>query len=527
MKSMTVGQKISLACAVLVALTLALSVSALVSLGRLNAAAQTVVSDPLPSNYVAGRLDSGADRILVMMNMHIQSESPEEMTRLESQIAEARREWEKDRQQYNTLITDDADRAIAAKVDTGFRRIMEAWDKIQPLSRALRNKEAYAQFHDQAVPAMEGMNEALSRLVTGNKANGERLGQEAEQTYRSGSALVWGVLIISIVSGLLLTYVIVRSVNGALRRTAADLAEGARQVASAAAQVSSSSQHLAQGSSEQAASFEETSASTEEINSMAHRNSEHSRSAAELVTQSQQQFAETNAALSQMVVAMAEINSSSDKISRIIKVIDEIAFQTNILALNAAVEAARAGEAGMGFAVVADEVRNLAQRSAQAAKDTASLIEESIARSNGGKAKVDQVAAALGAIIESASKVKTLVDEVSLGSQEQTRGIDQVAKAIVQLEKVTQSNAASAEQSASAAAELTAQSENLKEVVAQLNLLVGGNPKEPQLSKPPAARLEAAAATAVRVGRSSKIDRSAFVLDEDPAEMPAKAGEDW
>ena len=139
---------------------------------------------------------------------------------------------------------------------------------------------------------------------------------------------------------------------------------------------------------------------------------------------------------------MGDIKASSDKVAKIIKVIDEIAFQTNILALNAAVEAARAGEAGMGFAVVADEVRNLAQRCAQAAKDTAALIEESIVKSNDGKTKVDQVAVAIRAITEESAKVKTLVDEVSLGSQEQTRGIEQVAKALTQMEQVTQQSAA-------------------------------------------------------------------------------------
>jgi methyl-accepting chemotaxis protein/methyl-accepting chemotaxis protein-1 (serine sensor receptor) len=143
--------------------------------------------------------------------------------------------------------------------------------------------------------------------------------------------------------------------------------------------------------------------------------------------------------------------------------------------LNAAVEAARAGEAGMGFAVVADEVRNLAQRSAQAAKDTAALIEESIAKSHDGGAKVDEVSAAIQAVTQEEVKVKTLVDEVNLSSQEQARGIAQIGKAILQMEKVTQSSAANAEQSAAAAEELTAQSENLKEIVGRLTVLVGAS----------------------------------------------------
>ncbi len=172
---------------------------------------------------------------------------------------------------------------------------------------------------------------------------------------------------------------------------------------------------------------------------------------------------------------MAEINSSSDKISKIIKVIDEIAFQTNILALNAAVEAARAGEAGMGFAVVADEVRNLAQRSAQAAKDTAGMIEESIAKSNEGSTKLQQVTEVIQAVTKSAVKVKTLVDEVNLGSQEQARGIEQIAKAVAQMDQVTQTTAASAEESASASEELSAQAEALNHIVHRLREMVGGS----------------------------------------------------
>ncbi len=270
-------------------------------------------------------------------------------------------------------------------------------------------------------------------------------------------------------------FLAVTSLVKTLERIATSLATGTEQVAQAAAQVSSSSQKLAQGATQSAASLEETSASTEEIRSMAGRNTENSQNAAGIVGRSEQKFQVTKRALDDMVMAMGEIHGSSQKISKIIKVIDEIAFQTNILALNAAVEAARAGEAGMGFAVVADEVRNLAQRCAQAARDTAALIEESIAKSDSGKSRVDRVAEAIRGITAESAQVKTLVDEVSLGSQEQARGLDQIGKAILQMEGAGQMTAATAEESAAAAEQLTAQSGILTEAGAQLRELMDGS----------------------------------------------------
>jgi methyl-accepting chemotaxis protein len=265
----------------------------------------------------------------------------------------------------------------------------------------------------------------------------------------------------------------VRSATRNLQATADELDVAAREVAGAASQVASSSTALAQAVTKQAGSLEETSAASEEINSMARMNTEKSHTAANVVAESGQKFDLANQTLEQTVTAMGEINEQSGKISKILKVIDDIAFQTNILALNAAVEAARAGEAGMGFAVVADEVRNLAQRCAQAAKDTAQLVEESVTKSNDGKSKVDQVAVAILAITTEALKVKTLVDEVNLGSSEQARGIEQISKTITQMQGMTQDSAASAEESAAAAVQLNAQSESLKRIMQRLTALAG------------------------------------------------------
>jgi len=208
---------------------------------------------------------------------------------------------------------------------------------------------------------------------------------------------------------------------------------------------------------------------------MTRKNAENASQATRLVTDVAQDVLASNAALTDMVASMTAIKESSSKVAKIIKTIDEIAFQTNILALNAAVEAARAGEAGAGFAVVADEVRSLAQRSAQAAKDTAGLIEESIARSHEGHAKVQTVTAAIDAITESTSKAKILVDGVSVASRQQAQGIDQVTQAVAQMEKVTQNNAAMAEESAAASEELSAQAEASMDVVGKLSALVVGH----------------------------------------------------
>jgi methyl-accepting chemotaxis protein len=292
---------------------------------------------------------------------------------------------------------------------------------------------------------------------------------------RSGMnhAILFGVLTLFLMVAIVIW--LSRSIALPLNRIADDLRAAAGEVQSASRQMQVSSQSLAQGSSQQAASLEQTSASLEEMSSMTKRNADNAHKANALAKQAREAAEKGAGDIQTMNAAMSAIKTSSDDIAKIIKTIDEIAFQTNILALNAAVEAARAGEAGMGFAVVADEVRNLAQRSAQAARETTAKIEGAIARTAQGVQISQKVATALDDIVIKARQVDELVAEVSSASHEQIRGITQINSAVTQMDQVTQGNSTSAEESAAAAQELNAQATVLKHSVTELLQLVGGS----------------------------------------------------
>ena len=315
--------------------------------------------------------------------------------------------------------------------------------------------------------------EAQSTAALGLKETSDSSTNNAQSLSTTSNVLLVG-LIVTVILGAGIAFYMTKSIAGPIKSVATALNAGADQTAAAAGEVSSSSQSLAEGSSEQAASLEETSASLEEISGMTKRNAENATSAKDLAGQTRA-AADTGAAdMEEMKRAMDAIKGASDDISKIIKTIDEIAFQTNILALNAAVEAARAGEAGMGFAVVAEEVRNLAQRSAQSAKETAGKIEDSVKKSEHGVQICGKVAQSLSEIVGKARQVDTLVAEIAQASKEQTQGIEQVNTAVSQMDKITQSNAAGAEESAAAAEELSAQAVVLQESVTELLALVDG-----------------------------------------------------
>lgn len=283
-----------------------------------------------------------------------------------------------------------------------------------------------------------------------------------------------GILVV-LAAGLIVLFLwITRSISGPVRSTSAGLLEIGTQLENAAAQVSSSSQMLAQASSEQAASLEETSSSLIEMSSKTNLNADNAVQADNLMNEAQDVISRANASMSKLTGSMDDISRSSSEISKIISTIDEIAFQTNLLALNAAVEAARAGEAGKGFAVVAEEVRNLAGRSAEAAKNTAALIESTVGKITEGTNIVQHTSGDFSAVLEKTGQAAALVSEIAASSQEQARGIEQVKIVVNDMDKVTQQNAASAEQSSSAAQELNSLAAQMRRFMDDLCSLVGG-----------------------------------------------------
>jgi methyl-accepting chemotaxis protein len=296
----------------------------------------------------------------------------------------------------------------------------------------------------------------------------------AAQTQRTQTLSI-SIMIFGAVAALVLGLILSLSITRPLNRVIAGLSDGSEQVASAATQVSSASQSLAQGASEQAAGLEETTSSLEEMNSMTRGNADNAKQADSLMMDTTRVVQAANQSMGDLTTSMKEVSAASEETAKIIKTIDEIAFQTNLLALNAAVEAARAGEAGAGFAVVADEVRNLAMRAAEAAKNTADLIEGTVSKVKEGSELVDKTATAFSQVAESTTKVKELVGEIAAASSEQAQGVDQISKAVNDMNSVTQQVAANAEESASSSEELNAQAEQMEGYVEELSSIVGGN----------------------------------------------------
>ncbi len=281
-----------------------------------------------------------------------------------------------------------------------------------------------------------------------------------------------GAVAICVVAALL--FLVLSRISKTITAVVEELLESASANSRTSEQISDTSQSLAEGASEQAAAIQETSASLEEMSSITRQNADHAGQADQLMNEANQIIDKANGSMNHLIGSMAEISKASEDTQKIVKTIDEIAFQTNLLALNAAVEAARAGEAGAGFAVVADEVRNLAMRAAEAAHDTATLIESTVKKIGEGSSLVDKTNSAFTEVSASTAKVAELVSEISAASHEQAQGIEQINQAVTEMDNVTQRNAAHAQETAASSEDMRSRAERMQKLVLELVTIVEG-----------------------------------------------------
>lgn len=323
-------------------------------------------------------------------------------------------------------------------------------------------------------PNKKAALESLSAIIREVQAEAKQAVSLADRTARTASATAIVAALIGSAAALGIGLFITFRVSRSLRAVAGELGASADQTAQVASEIANASQGIARDSSSQAAAIEETSASLEELSGTTKQNSERARDANHRSAAARASAEQGAAQMNELHGAVESIVTSSTEITKVVKVIDEIAFQTNLLALNAAVEAARAGAAGTGFAVVADEVRALAQRSANAAKETSALVENAAQRSQRGAALADEVSSRLKEILEQTKAVDGLVSEIAAASNEQNGGVEQIKQAASQLDQLTQGTAAHAEENASSSEELQSQTHSLRDMVQTLSSIVDG-----------------------------------------------------
>jgi methyl-accepting chemotaxis protein/methyl-accepting chemotaxis protein-1 (serine sensor receptor) len=475
---MTIVQKIALLYAPPVALVLAVGAVSIVNLRLMNGVIGKLANDSLPGTYSIGRLSGIAKDIRGGIRGHITSNTQADKLKAEADVAVLDQTLRQEIKEYQKSISNAHDRELFASVAGGLDKLLRTSDVIRPLSRAGKTEEALKRFRADTMPAYLQVQKAIEDVYAFKRQDGSSNAAEAVSSARSAERILWVLLGFSAPFCGLLGWFIVHGLHRTLHPMIRELIAASLELGGATRHLAASSDSLAQGATEQAASLEETSAAGEEIHSMTQQNLKKSQEAARLMADTAEAAAHASHDLEQTMEFMREMDASSGKVSKIIAVIDGLAFQTNILALNAAVEAARAGEAGLGFAVVADEVRSLAHRSAQAAKDTAELIRNSTGKSNQGCGQVERILVVVRKMSGSAGRVKTMVDEVSAASMEQARGIEQIAKAISQMDQVTQRTAASAEESASVGHELSSQTESLHAAIENLRLMAGTDARQ-------------------------------------------------
>ncbi len=443
MRNWTIGNKIVATSAVLVALAGVTGIVGVIGLRNVGVHFGVVATQSLPQVDALTRIRSMVWEIQSASLSYALTGASSDAAGSGAHIAGLERQLSAAFENYGRTVQPE-ERQLFQESQTKAQSFVSSCAQFRSLASGGKTPEASGYWQGNVSAEWAALRKGLNAEIDFNNAKATGQFSDGLQAAAVATHLSEFLLFFAIVTGAALGFVVTANVNGTLRRSAEELRSTVGKVTHSAAQVQVASDTLAQNATTQAASLEETSASGQEIRAMTSRNAENAVTAATLMADVDAHVHDANLKLEQLMASMGEISGSSERIAKIIKVIDEIAFQTNILALNAAVEAARAGEAGLGFAVVADEVRNLAQRCAEAAKNTTTLIAESVSNAQAGRTHLDKVAATILGITENTKKVKVLVDEVKQGGVEQAKGMEQISTALTEMEAMTQQTAAGA-----------------------------------------------------------------------------------
>lgn len=470
----TLKARLALICGFLSVALIAVGGTGYFALNRVSADYRHVAEINLPNAMLLqGMSGATGDSIRQMIRLGYADLAAKELDNLSERFDEAAKRYKDIDSEYQKVPFVEGEAELYNKVSEGWRGTEELARKMIQL-RAQGNLTEYLTILDGDFRTTYGAHgKALADLIQFQNMQGKSWAAKAMASMESAQKFLILMSVLGLFLGLGIAFWVARALQIRLRGIAASVAESKDTVSQASDQLNAASQQLANSSTEAAASLEETVASIEELSSMVKLNAGNAQQASVLAKDSQQTALRGDEEITVLIQAMGQINNSSRKIEEIISVIDDIAFQTNLLALNAAVEAARAGEQGKGFAVVAEAVRTLAQRSAQAAKEIATLIRESVDQVGEGTKVADRSGGSLKEIVGSVRKVTDLNGEIATASSEQSEGIAQISKAMNQLDQATQANAASAEEAAASAEVMQKQAKILGDQVESLMKIVG------------------------------------------------------